>query len=39
MRVPAILKDYCLSICSADFNEWAVKCTNLDRKYSYLYTI
>ena len=39
MRVPAILKDYCLSICSADFNEWAVKCTNIDRKYSYLYTI
>ena len=39
MRVPAILKDYCLSICSADFNEWAVKCTNVDRKYSYLYTI
>ena len=39
MRVPAVLKDYCLSICSADFNEWAVKCTNVDRKYSYLYTI
>jgi dienelactone hydrolase len=39
MRVPAILKDYCLSICSADFNEWAVKCTNLDRQYSYMYTI
>jgi dienelactone hydrolase len=39
MRVPAALKDYCLSICSADFNEWAVKCTNIERKYSYLYTI
>ena len=39
MRVPAILKDYCLSICSADFNEWAVKCTNIDRKYSYMFTI
>jgi dienelactone hydrolase len=39
MRVPAILKDYCLSICSADFNEWVVKCTNLDRPMSYLYTI
>jgi dienelactone hydrolase len=38
MRVPAILKDYCLSICSADFNEWAVKCTNIDRKYSYMFT-
>jgi dienelactone hydrolase len=39
MRVPALLTDYCLSICSADFNEWVVKCTNLDRKYSYMYTI
>ncbi len=39
MRVPAILPDYCLSICSADFNEWVVKCTNLDRPMSYLYTI
>jgi dienelactone hydrolase len=39
MRVPAILKGYCLSICSADFNEWAVKCTNIDRPLSYLYTI
>lgn len=39
LRVPAVLTDYCLSICSADFNEWAVKCTNIDRKYSYLYTI
>jgi cephalosporin-C deacetylase-like acetyl esterase len=39
MRVPAILKNYCLSICSADFNEWVVKCTNVDRTYSYLYTL
>jgi len=39
MRVPALLEDYCLSICSADFNEWVVKCTNLTRRYSYMYTI
>jgi dienelactone hydrolase len=39
MRVPAIVKGYCLSICSADFNEWVVKCTNLDRPLSYMYTI
>jgi dienelactone hydrolase len=39
MRVPAVLKGYCLSICAGDFNEWAVKCTNLDRPLSYLYTI
>jgi hypothetical protein len=39
MRVPALLKGYCLSICSADFNEWAVKCTNIDRQYSYMFTV
>lgn len=39
MRVPALVDDYCLSICSADFNEWVVKCTNLDRPLSYLYTV
>ncbi len=39
MRVPAILTDYCLSICSADFNEWVVKCTNVNRQYSYMYTL
>lgn len=41
MRVPAILKDYCLSICSADFNEWIGK--NVAREpwgnyTSYMYT-
>ncbi len=39
MRVPAILKGYCLSICSADFNEWVVKNTNLLRPTSYMFTI
>ena len=39
MRVPALLDRYCLSICSADFNEWAKKCTTIDSGYSYLYTI
>ena len=39
MRIPAALEGYCLSICSADFNEWAVKCTNLERQYSYMYTV
>jgi dienelactone hydrolase len=38
MRVPAILKGYCLSICSADFNEWVVKNTSIDRSHSYMYT-
>lgn len=39
MRLPALLQDYCLSICSADFNEWVLKCASVDRSYSYLYTI
>ncbi len=39
MRVPAILGRYCLSICSGDFNEWAVKCTSVDRPESYMYTL
>ncbi|MEQ1827299.1 MAG: dienelactone hydrolase family protein, partial [Pirellula sp.] len=25
MRIPALVKEYCLSICSADFNEWVWK--------------
>ena len=39
MRVPALLDRYCLSICSADFNEWVTKCATIDSPYSYLYTI
>ena len=38
MRVPALLDRYCLSICSADFNEWVTKCATTDSPYSYLYT-
>ena len=38
MRVPAALDRYCLSICSADFNEWARKCATTDLPFSYLYT-
>lgn len=38
MRVPAILEDYCLSICSADYNEWIWKNVRWDSPYSYLYT-
>jgi hypothetical protein len=39
MRVPAILKKYCLSICSADFNEWVGKNVSVDLDRSYMYTI
>ncbi len=38
MRVPTVLDRYCLSICSADFNEWARKCAVTDLPFSYLYT-
>jgi dienelactone hydrolase len=38
VRVPTMLPEYCLSICSGDFNEWVRKnATNAD-KYSYLFT-
>jgi dienelactone hydrolase len=38
MRVPAILTDYCLSICSADFGEWVWKNASTKSPYSYVWT-
>ncbi|MDA1192825.1 MAG: hypothetical protein O3A46_14220, partial [Candidatus Poribacteria bacterium] len=38
MRVPAILTDYCLSICSADYNEWIWKNASTRSPYSYMFT-
>lgn len=38
MRVPALVPNYCLSICSADFNEWIWKNASLRSKYSYVGT-
>jgi len=38
MRVPAIVEQYALSICSADFNEWIWKNTSSRSSYSYLGT-
>ena len=38
MRTPAVLKDYCLSICSGDFNEWVRKCVSSDLPMSYIHT-
>ena len=38
MRVPALVKQYCLSICSADFNEWIWKNVSACHKYSYLFS-
>jgi dienelactone hydrolase len=38
MRVPAVIERYCLSICSADFNEWVQKCVTTESPYSYMFT-
>ncbi len=38
MRIPAVLDDYCLSICSADFNDWIRKNATVHFKYSYMFT-
>jgi dienelactone hydrolase len=38
MRVPAVLKDYCLSICSGDFNEWVFKNATTTNSMSYVYS-
>jgi len=39
MRVPALVKNYCLSICSADFNDWVWKNASTRDRYSYVWTI
>jgi dienelactone hydrolase len=38
MRVPALVPDYCLSICSADFNEWVWKNASTRSPYSYVWS-
>ena len=38
MRVPPLVTDYCLSICSADFNEWVWKNASTLSPYSYVWT-
>ena len=35
MRIPALVTDYCLSICSADFNEWVDKNASTRNPHSY----
>jgi dienelactone hydrolase len=39
VRVPPILKEYCLSICSGDFNDWARKVASIDNEISFMYSI
>ncbi|UCF17528.1 MAG: dienelactone hydrolase family protein, partial [Phycisphaerales bacterium] len=38
MRVPPLVGGYCLSICSADFNEWIWKNASTRSPYSYVWT-
>lgn len=38
MRIPALVTDYCLSICSADFNEWVLKNASTRHRFSYVWT-
>ena len=38
MRIPALVPDYCLSICSADFNDWVWKNASTTSPYSYVWT-
>ncbi len=38
MRVPALVTDYALSICSGDFNEWVWKNASTRSPYSYVWT-
>lgn len=38
MRVPPLVDRYCLSICSADFNEWIWKNVSTTSQYSYMGT-
>ena len=38
MRVPPLVPEYALSICSADFNEWIVKTTSVTSRTSYVFT-
>jgi dienelactone hydrolase len=37
MRIPPLLERYCLSICSADYNEWIWKNVSARHGYCYLY--
>ncbi len=38
MRVPPLVSDYCLSICSADFNEWVDKNASTTNPRSYVWS-
>ncbi|UUO06135.1 dienelactone hydrolase family protein [Blastopirellula sp. J2-11] len=37
MRIPALVPEYCLSICSGDFNDWVLKTATTRHKFSYVW--
>jgi hypothetical protein len=37
MRIPAIVEQYCLSICSANYSEWNWKVASATSPYSYMF--
>ncbi len=37
VRIPSLLDDYCLSICSACFNDWTRKITSVEFPASYMF--
>ena len=39
VRVPSVLENYCLSICSGDFNQWTRKIAATDQPFSFMRTI
>jgi len=39
VRVPTVLRKYCLSICSGDFNQWTRKVAATDQPFSFMRTI
>ncbi len=39
VRVPTVLQDYALSICSGDFNSWTEKVAGTDQRFSFMYSI
>jgi cephalosporin-C deacetylase-like acetyl esterase len=38
MQVPPLVKNYCLSICSAGFNSWSVKAASTVMPFSYIWS-
>jgi dienelactone hydrolase len=39
MRIPPLVSNYALSICSADFNDWVWKNASTKSRYSYVWTM